>query len=215
MGINPVDIARSSLAYWELFGNSRNSDNNLRIFDFLHADPGSPLADSLARGFFNIPLCYDPAGYFISSLNSETGKAYPCACQAGPSEAANRMPLPGGLTQRMAQFLEATHLRFSYDFHAQCFGDGVGRQNCAHIDALGWLETWYTYPMPDLRIDLNLCWQKNDGGTEESKGWNQCLPIKAYDKCRPGSSFGWTNIEGPPPYAPPPKNRGYGLHGND
>jgi len=214
-GITQEDIVRSSKNYWDLYGNSRNQASMPSIF---HSS-----MPSSGPGTFTIPICNDPHGNFISSTDSKEGRSFPCQCAA-------KDPVPGhedkvAVNQRQAEFLVATHLRFSYDYNQQCLSLQNDRQGCtwyndAHFDtndytnmgrqAITGANLGTFYPQDDWKIEINhkACFERKVPIDQVA---TQCEALVAFDSCRPGYYFGRTNIEGQQLQAIPPKIRGYGI----
>ena len=217
-GITHEEIVRSSKTYWDLHNNQRN----------LPASPDLSLSTS-TPGMFRIAICNDPNGDFISSVDSKEGRAFPCQCAA-------KVPVVGHeddqlVNGRLAEFLVATNLRFSYDYNQQCFSLQKDRQACKwyndahfqydgpaydHMDLVAQMgaSLGAYYPgrgdpnVPKVFRDWKYCFKRP---REVDLRYEQCEAIVAFKDCRPGRAFGRTNIEGQPMVAQTPKFRGYGV----
>ena len=100
------DAVRGSLRFFD-------ETNNSRLDDMTSASVGSLIRkednNKDFAGYWTIPVCEDPEGFWISSIDNDDGRNYPCMC--------------GTSTADQGYFLDASHLKYSYDFYRFC-GDG-------------------------------------------------------------------------------------------
>lgn len=197
-GITQQDIVRSSKHYWDLNDNRRNLDVDSQWVT-RQLDP----TKKSTYGAFNVPMCKDAKGVFISSLNSKSGRTFPCDC-------AESKAFPGyddrARTERNALFLHATGLRWSYDYNNMCRGIQKDRMHCDFINEYQRLDNYY--PKVDFDVPINDNWCFNQ---KKLHPQHNCFALWAFTNCRPGYTRGDTSLDLPMPFKDKPQFRGYGL----
>lgn len=186
-GITKEKIARSSKAYFTRFGNSRNPSNLRNMSDFLKK-PDFSMFSAGQPGLWTIPICYDRQGEQIGELKAtDKSRLFPCVCGAHdnrPETEANRV-------QIMAEFLDATRLRYSYDYHCQCYS--VDRQNCDIATGGGTLDDRYPSPPPQNFQPNNQakCFKREERFSSVFKNKHEeCLAVYPYVDCK-GAGHHW------------------------
>lgn len=79
-------------------------------------------------GTFNLAVCYDPTGKFVSSLDDPKGRQYPCDCGATPVDFQDTSN--AGQAYRQAAFFNVMGTMFSADMGEGCAGGKNDRQKC-------------------------------------------------------------------------------------
>jgi len=135
-------------------------------------------------GLWTIPICYNPSGNQIAPMNAnDMTRVFPCECFSH----LQRSYEDTGPAQVMAEFLEATHLRFSYDYHCQCLS--LSRQRCGQNvgeDLL--LANRYRMPMPaGMQVqDDKKCFRIKADILDKFAVWRdneECLAVYPYVNC--------------------------------
>jgi len=184
-GITKAKIARSSKAYFDRFGNSRDPANFNALSNYLQK-PDFSIFTAGQPGLWTVPICYDPNGSQIGGLKvDDKARIFPCMCSGHNNQSVDNP------AQVMAEFLEATHLRYSYDYHCQCYS--VGRQNCEQVEGGGALSSFYRNPDPPgfQAEDQHKCFKR------EAHFWDmfryrheECLAVYPYQGCK-GPGHDW------------------------
>jgi len=123
-GITQEDVVRSAVTAYEQVGNKPLSHNPFADTTLL-TDPETITHWTASRpGVFNIAVDPDITNQFLSSLNTDHGRVYPC-------EAGGYNPFVShsekdhdnsdfSRARRFAEFLDLTGLSSSADFKAEC-----------------------------------------------------------------------------------------------
>ncbi|CAD0115285.1 unnamed protein product [Aureobasidium uvarum] len=89
VGISMKDVVQSSVAIFEDHGNEDVHLQGVEAFEqFLDPASKSYHHGGKFAGIFAIPVCYQPDGFGISSINMKNGRNYPCFCGTPPTSDA-------------------------------------------------------------------------------------------------------------------------------
>ncbi|KAI4721427.1 hypothetical protein E4T48_02342 [Aureobasidium sp. EXF-10727] len=87
--ISMEDVVQSSVAIFEDHGNEAVHLQGVEAFEqFLDPASKSYHQGGKFAGIFAIPVCYQPDGFSISSINLKSGRNYPCFCGTPPTNDA-------------------------------------------------------------------------------------------------------------------------------
>lgn len=119
-GITQEGAVRSAVATYNQVGNKPLSHNPFADTTLL-TDPENISNWTPARpGVFNIAIYPDMDNHFLSSLNSNKGRVYPCE-PPGPNPFVPGSEKNYDETKAWGEFVDLTLLSLSKDFKAQCF----------------------------------------------------------------------------------------------
>jgi len=123
-GITQEDVVRSAVAAYAQVGNKPLSHNPFADTALL-TDPENISHWTPSRpGVFNIAVDPDMTNRFLSSLNTDHGRVYPC--EAGgynpfvPHSGKDHDDSDFDRARHFGEFLDLTGLSLSADFYAQC-----------------------------------------------------------------------------------------------
>lgn len=109
------DVVESSVfAYTHKMKDSSGSQDDATSYDQYFEEPGK---GGRYRGLFSIPICRNPDGGAISSINHQKSKNYPCMCGENPWNDKDNWDYSRDETQ---QFLIDTGLVASGDWQKHC-----------------------------------------------------------------------------------------------
>lgn len=162
-GLTLKDVVEASVEHYKKF-KFDNFDFNQKDAFNQWASPDMITKGGNYRGLFTSPVCRNPGGEAISSVNLEKGRNYPCMCgeyswDTGPSSPAN---------DETEGFLRATSLGNSEDMKRRC----DHKQNCKENHDITWGFTKIKHPWVHCGHDKNRprsCDHPNHNGVDQNE----------------------------------------------
>jgi hypothetical protein len=165
-------IVRSAVTSFHNEGRNRPTESFADPAINFAKRPFSVLDFTPAReGVFNIAVCNDPNGQFISSVNTQSGRHYPCQCLA-PSQKSAWPVEKAEAEKHMGYFLDVSGLSRSKDLVEGC-GKGPKRTKASTRQRC---EPWAG---TDVRkhYERTKFAKPSDGKGTTSQAWSLCQPV--------------------------------------